>query len=117
MKNTFIALSLLLATALSASAAQVRDLVMVSGARDNQLVGYGLVAGLAGDGDLALLLSDGGQRCDEERGARRDRSERSHGTHREVLLRDAPARTRGRRFVTKASMPVASHACKLDRSQ
>lgn len=30
---------------------QVRDLVMVSGARDNQLVGYGLVAGLAGDGD------------------------------------------------------------------
>jgi flagellar P-ring protein precursor FlgI len=30
---------------------QVRDLVMVSGARDNQLVGYGLVVGLAGDGD------------------------------------------------------------------
>jgi flagellar P-ring protein precursor FlgI len=29
----------------------VRDLVMVSGARDNQLVGYGLVVGLAGDGD------------------------------------------------------------------
>src|ERR1700755_353389 len=51
MKNTFIALSLSLATALSASAVQVRDLVMVSGARDNQLVGYGLVAGLAGDGD------------------------------------------------------------------
>ena len=24
---------------------------MISGARDNQLVGYGLVAGLAGDGD------------------------------------------------------------------
>jgi flagellar P-ring protein precursor FlgI len=51
MKNSFITLSLLLATVLSASAAQVRDLVMVSGARDNQLVGYGLVAGLAGDGD------------------------------------------------------------------
>jgi flagellar P-ring protein FlgI len=30
---------------------RVRDLVMVAGARDNQLVGYGLVAGLAGDGD------------------------------------------------------------------
>ncbi len=30
---------------------RVRDLVMVSGARDNQLVGYGLVVGLAGDGD------------------------------------------------------------------
>ena len=34
-----------------ASAVQIRDLVMVSGARDNQLVGYGLVVGLAGDGD------------------------------------------------------------------
>ena len=30
---------------------KLRDLVMISGARDNQLVGYGLVAGLAGDGD------------------------------------------------------------------
>jgi flagellar P-ring protein FlgI len=30
---------------------RLRDLVMVSGVRDNQLVGYGLVAGLAGDGD------------------------------------------------------------------
>ncbi len=30
---------------------RVRDLVLVAGARDNQLVGYGLVAGLAGDGD------------------------------------------------------------------
>jgi flagellar P-ring protein precursor FlgI len=50
---TFAAVILLL-TALfpfPAAAVQVRDLVMVSGARDNQLVGYGLVAGLAGDGD------------------------------------------------------------------
>jgi flagellar P-ring protein FlgI len=30
---------------------RVGDLVMVAGARDNQLVGYGLVVGLAGDGD------------------------------------------------------------------
>jgi len=30
---------------------RIRDLVMISGARDNQLVGYGLVVGLAGDGD------------------------------------------------------------------
>jgi flagellar P-ring protein precursor FlgI len=30
---------------------KLRDLVMISGVRDNQLVGYGLVAGLAGDGD------------------------------------------------------------------
>jgi flagellar P-ring protein precursor FlgI len=37
--------------AASAGGVRVRDLVMISGARDNQLVGYGLVAGLAGDGD------------------------------------------------------------------
>ena len=30
---------------------RVKDLAMVAGARDNQLVGYGLVVGLAGDGD------------------------------------------------------------------
>jgi flagellar P-ring protein precursor FlgI len=35
----------------AAGAVPVRDLVMISGARDNQLVGYGLVVGLAGDGD------------------------------------------------------------------
>ena len=46
-----ITLMVLLNTLVTASAVQVRDLVMVSGARDNQLVGYGLVAGLAGDGD------------------------------------------------------------------
>ncbi|MDQ8185967.1 flagellar basal body P-ring protein FlgI [Pelagicoccus sp. SDUM812002] len=32
-------------------AARVKDLVVVDGGRDNQLVGYGLVIGLAGDGD------------------------------------------------------------------
>jgi flagellar P-ring protein FlgI len=36
---------------LSAGDVRLRDLVMVAGARDNQLVGYGLVVGLAGDGD------------------------------------------------------------------
>lgn len=30
---------------------RIKDLAMFSGARDNQLVGYGLVIGLAGDGD------------------------------------------------------------------
>ena len=30
---------------------RLRDLVMIAGARDNQLVGFGLVVGLAGDGD------------------------------------------------------------------
>lgn len=46
-------LILLLAGALPIQAVGVRikDLVMVAGARDNQLVGFGLVAGLAGDGD------------------------------------------------------------------
>ena len=34
-----------------AVASRIKDLVMVAGARDNQLVGYGLVVGLAGDGD------------------------------------------------------------------
>lgn len=34
-----------------AAGARIKDLVMVSGARDNQLVGYGLVTGLAEDGD------------------------------------------------------------------
>ena len=37
--------------ATSATGVRVRDLALVAGARDNQLVGYGLVAGLAGDGD------------------------------------------------------------------
>ena len=37
---------------LSASASsRVKDLAMVAGARDNQLVGYGLITGIAGDGD------------------------------------------------------------------
>ncbi|MFO1476605.1 MAG: flagellar basal body P-ring protein FlgI [Verrucomicrobiota bacterium] len=49
-------LALVLAVAAFPAAAHaagvlIRDLVMFSGARDNQLVGYGLVAGLAGDGD------------------------------------------------------------------
>ena len=44
---------LLLASALTASGGgtRVKDLAMISGARDNQLVGYGLVAGLVGEGD------------------------------------------------------------------
>lgn len=34
-----------------AAGSRIKDLAMVAGARDNQLVGYGLVIGLAGDGD------------------------------------------------------------------
>jgi len=44
-------LLLTLALTVSAEGVRVRDLVMVAGARDNQLIGYGVVAGLAGDGD------------------------------------------------------------------
>ena len=44
----FIAL-MLLTPALRAS--RVKDLSFVSGARSNQLIGYGIVVGLAGDGD------------------------------------------------------------------
>ncbi len=35
----------------AAEASRVKDLTLVEGSRDNQLVGYGLVVGLAGDGD------------------------------------------------------------------
>jgi flagellar P-ring protein precursor FlgI len=42
---------LLAAFSVLADSVRLRDLVMVAGARDNQLVGYGLVAGLTGDGD------------------------------------------------------------------
>jgi len=44
-------LLLSLAWTTSADGVRVGDLAMVAGARDNQLVGYGLVVGLAGDGD------------------------------------------------------------------
>lgn len=37
--------------AAASSSVTVRDISSVAGARDNQLVGYGLVVGLAGDGD------------------------------------------------------------------
>jgi len=41
-----------------ANASRIKDITLVEGGRDNQLVGYGLVAGLAGDGDsnsIAML--------------------------------------------------------------
>ena len=34
-----------------AGGSRIKDLAIVAGARDNQLAGFGLVAGLAGDGD------------------------------------------------------------------
>jgi len=49
----FILLASVLASALTgmAGGSRVKDIAMVAGARNNQLVGYGLVVGLAGDGD------------------------------------------------------------------
>src|SRR5581483_2900628 len=42
---------LILALAAAASGARLKDLVEVEGVRENQLVGYGIVVGLAGKGD------------------------------------------------------------------
>lgn len=44
-------LAALLAAAPAGHAARVKDLSLVEGGRDNQLVGYGIVVGLAGEGD------------------------------------------------------------------
>jgi flagellar P-ring protein precursor FlgI len=57
IRRTFFLLLQIIATLLSgtptgfALGVRVKDMVMVAGSRDNQLVGYGLVTGLAGDGD------------------------------------------------------------------
>lgn len=42
---------LALAPCPSLASSRVKDIAMVAGARDNQLVGYGLITGIAGDGD------------------------------------------------------------------
>lgn len=42
---------MIIAAALSAQAARVKDIANVRGVRDNQLVGYGIVVGLKGTGD------------------------------------------------------------------
>ena len=58
LHRSFTLLLLLAAFSTTASTGvRVRDLVMVAGARDNQLVGYGLVVGLAGDGDKDPLYA------------------------------------------------------------
>jgi flagellar P-ring protein precursor FlgI len=46
-----VALALASVPAVFAEGARVKDIAMISGVRDNQLTGYGLVVGLAGDGD------------------------------------------------------------------
>ena len=49
-----LALLSLLVCTVPARAARIKDLTLVEGGRDNQLVGYGLVVGLAGKGDSKL---------------------------------------------------------------
>ncbi len=46
-----LTLALLLCFALPAKAVRIKDIANFSGQRDNQLIGYGLVVGLAGTGD------------------------------------------------------------------
>ncbi|HTP66849.1 MAG TPA: flagellar basal body P-ring protein FlgI [Geobacteraceae bacterium] len=51
MKTILIAILLILSTAGSASAVRIKDIASFDGARENQLIGYGLVVGLNGSGD------------------------------------------------------------------
>ena len=51
MTRIFLHLVLLLGAAAVASGSRIKDLTLIDGGRDNQLVGYGIVVGLAGDGD------------------------------------------------------------------
>src|SRR5690242_18269151 len=54
MKNLCLLLSILFAA--PAPAARLKDLVSVEGVRENQLIGYGLVVGLAGTGDRSQTM-------------------------------------------------------------
>jgi len=49
--RALLAVGLFQAVAGGLLASRIKDLALVEGGRDNQLVGYGLVVGLAGDGD------------------------------------------------------------------
>ena len=51
MTRIFPILVLILCSFGLAQASRIKDLTLVEGGRDNQLVGYGIVVGLAGDGD------------------------------------------------------------------
>jgi flagellar P-ring protein FlgI len=51
-----IAFALLCCSGVHAPAARLKDLASIEGVRDNHLVGYGLVVGLAGKGDTILTV-------------------------------------------------------------
>lgn len=50
-RQTLAAFVIFHASSVLLHASRVKDLTLIEGGRDNQLVGYGLVVGLAGDGD------------------------------------------------------------------
>ena len=54
MSIRIITLLALIGIVSSASASRIKDLTQIEGARSNQLIGYGIVVGLAGDGDSQL---------------------------------------------------------------
>jgi flagellar P-ring protein precursor FlgI len=56
-RTLFVVVCLLVACAGTLSGARIKDLTLVEGGRDNQLMGYGLVVGLAGDGDSTLSFT------------------------------------------------------------
>lgn len=51
MRFLLLILTIAVGWNVNGSSIKIRDITTVSGARDNQLVGYGLVVGLSGDGD------------------------------------------------------------------
>ena len=51
IKETVIAVIIVLLTSSSLLAARIKDIASIGGVRDNQLIGYGLVVGLNGTGD------------------------------------------------------------------
>jgi len=51
LKSAFFYLLLALLLLSTAEAARIKDIASIGGIRDNQLIGYGLVVGLAGTGD------------------------------------------------------------------
>ena len=56
-RSALLALLAWAALCATAGAARIKDLVLVEGGRDNQLVGYGLIVGLAGKGDSKLSFT------------------------------------------------------------
>src|SRR5690349_8007919 len=51
LPHALLAFALWHSLACQLQASRVKDLTLIEGGRDNQLVGYGLVVGLAGEGD------------------------------------------------------------------